>query len=151
MGGRYWRRPTVGVHEQLAAMRLRWPRFDCSVAGGMLTCVGSVQPRPISNVYTAQITYRVGRYPRTTILRPPLRRRRPDQRVAHTYTDAELCLFTGANGDWTPDMLIANTIVPWIHEWILFYESWLLTGEWRGGGVIPGEYERGGGPLQDAG
>jgi hypothetical protein len=114
MAGRFWRRSTVGVHEQLAAMRLRWPQFECSVTGGLLVCVGDIQPRPINDVYTARITYRAGWYPRTSILRPKLRCRHPDQRIAHTYTDTELCLFTRSDGDWTSDMLIATTECGWV-------------------------------------
>lgn len=34
-------------------------------------------------------------------------------------------------------MLIANTIVPWAVEWLFFYEVWLVTGEWGGGGEWP--------------
>ncbi len=151
MTGRYWRRSTPSVHEQLAAMRFRWPQFECSIAGGRLTCVGIIQPRPVSGTYTIQIGYTVGWYPRTSVLKPALRRRRPDQRIPHTYSDSELCLFTPSDGDWTSDMLIATTIVPWTYEWIVFYEVWLGTGEWLGGGSIPGESERGGEPLEDAG
>jgi hypothetical protein len=31
-------------------------------------------------------------------------------------------------------MLLAYTVVPWISEWLLYYELWLFTGEWTGGG-----------------
>ena len=30
--------------------------------------------------------------------------------------------------------LISNTIIPWTIEWLYFYELWLATGEWLGGG-----------------
>ena len=29
---------------------------------------------------------------------------------------------------------ITDTIIPWIQEWLYFYEIWLLTNEWYGGG-----------------
>ena len=32
---------------------------------------------------------------------------------------------------------IIDTIIPWTQEWLYFYEIWLLTGEWRGGGHTP--------------
>lgn len=140
---RFWRVPTIGVHEQLAAMRLAWPRFRCEVRAGLLVCAGEVQPRPVTDRYTARIEYRVGWRPRTFIVRPALRRRHPEGRIAHTYSDTELCLFTWAAGDWSPDQFIARTIVPWLHEWIVFYEAWLLTGEWQGGGTMPGPAESG--------
>jgi hypothetical protein len=35
--------------------------------------------------------------------------------------------------------LIADTVVPWISEWLFHYELWLSTGSWHGGGVHPGQ------------
>lgn len=52
------------------------------------------------------------------------------------YTDGSLCLHVP--GEWRPDMLLAATIVPWTLEWLVHYEAWLATGEWRGGGVDHG-------------
>ena len=40
---------------------------------------------------------------------------------------------------------IADTIVPWAQEWLYYYEIWLATNEWCGGGHIPtsqDEYEK---------
>jgi hypothetical protein len=34
-------------------------------------------------------------------------------------------------------MLLAYTVVPWTSEWLVFYELWLITGEWLGGGTHP--------------
>ena len=42
---------------------------------------------------------------------------------------------TAAAGN--PRMLIANTTLPWTAEWLFFYELWLVTGEWDGGGHWP--------------
>ena len=33
--------------------------------------------------------------------------------------------------------LLADTIIPWTVEWLYFYELWLATGEWLGGGEHP--------------
>jgi hypothetical protein len=32
-------------------------------------------------------------------------------------------------------MPLAMTVIPWISEWLYFYELWLVTGEWLGGGT----------------
>jgi hypothetical protein len=34
-------------------------------------------------------------------------------------------------------MYIADTIVPWAALWLVFYEYWLATGLWLGGGEHP--------------
>ena len=38
-------------------------------------------------------------------------------------------------GEWNPTMLLSRTIVPWASEWLLFYELWVITGVWLGGGI----------------
>ncbi len=37
-------------------------------------------------------------------------------------------------GEWKHDMLLSVTILPWIAEWLIHYELWLITGHWTGGG-----------------
>lgn len=37
--------------------------------------------------------------------------------------------------EWNSGMLIANTIIPWASGWLFFYEFWLATGQWFGGGI----------------
>ena len=39
--------------------------------------------------------------------------------------------------EWNPMMSIADTIIPWICEWLYFYEIWLITGKWCSGGKHP--------------
>lgn len=44
--------------------------------------------------------------------------------------EIELCLHMPYECNHTA--MIADTIIPWIQEWILHYEIWLATGEWCG-------------------
>lgn len=53
------------------------------------------------------------------------------------YGQESLCLYLPNSGEWTPEMPIAVTIVPWASVWLYFYEFWYATGEWLGGGVEP--------------
>ena len=61
------------------------------------------------------------------------------QRLPHVYDHVkqQLCLYYGPAREWTPDKMIADTIVPWASEWLLHYEFWLVTGIWHGGGIHP--------------
>ena len=36
-------------------------------------------------------------------------------------------------------VLIANTVVPWATLWLYFFEEWLVSDDWKGGGVHPNE------------
>jgi hypothetical protein len=37
---------------------------------------------------------------------------------------------------------IAYTILPWTSLWLYFYELWLVTGQWMGGGKHPSPEEK---------
>jgi len=37
--------------------------------------------------------------------------------------------------EWHAGMLFVQTIIPWMSEWLYFYEIWLCCGKWLGGGI----------------
>ena len=45
------------------------------------------------------------------------------------------CLYS--ERQWRPDLRISEYIIPWIYVWLRFYEVWLATGYWEGGGTGP--------------
>lgn len=47
----------------------------------------------------------------------------------------QICLYRYR--EFTKDKFLANTIIPWTVEWLYFYEIWLATREWCGGGEHP--------------
>lgn len=57
------------------------------------------------------------------------------------YADDRPCLYYPKAKEWSESMLIADTIVPWLAEWLFHYEIWVLTGQWEGGGIHPREKE----------
>ena len=48
-----------------------------------------------------------------------------------------LCLYDPKERLWTPEEYIADTIIPWTIDWLFFFEGWLDTGTWEGGGRHP--------------
>ena len=46
-----------------------------------------------------------------------------------------LCLYYP--GEWNSTMNISDTIIPWISEWLYYFEFWSITGKWCGGGKHP--------------
>ena len=46
-----------------------------------------------------------------------------------------ICLYRYS--EFNSSKLLANTIIPWAIEWLYYYELWLATGEWLGGGEHP--------------
>jgi hypothetical protein len=75
-------------------------------------------------------------------------RTRDGESLPHVWSHHRRLLCLHRAEDWNPKHLIANTIVPWAAEWFLFYEIWLITGEWDGGGDWPPQSTQG--PARDA-
>ena len=114
-------------------MRLMWPGFCCRGRGHW---IGKLRPLDFSESYDVRIDYRVGSKPKVWVLGLPSREKESEsKRIPHRFADGSICLYYG--DEWTADKPIARTLVPWLLEWLLFYEGWLVTGEWQGGGIHP--------------
>lgn len=133
----FGRRKVLSVHEQFGRMRLTYPNFRSRIQGGVLVVEGDISPTHRSLDYRVRIEYRAGEPPEITVLEPPLKPREEGGRLPHVYPGEKLCLYLPNAGEWTPDMSLAHTIVPWIADWLFYYEVWHVTGEWLGGGVEP--------------
>jgi hypothetical protein len=129
------RRP-VGrsLPDQAFALRERFPTATLKLKPTLLDWTDTIQPTALSRSYTVRITYTRQSYPRVRIVAPTLESR-PGESLPHIFSDGSLCLHI--EEDWTPDMLIVNTTVPWTSEWLIHYEIWKSTGTWYGGGEWP--------------
>jgi hypothetical protein len=101
---------------------------------------GRVIPAAYCETYTIDLEYRrdtrfVPR-PRVIVLNPPLQLRE-GKACPHRHSDQEPCLYYHHGNEWHSGMLIAHTIIPWASRWLYYYEIWLATGEWMGGGIHP--------------
>ena len=125
---------TLGIHEQLAHLRGRYPAFSSSQKRNrIIVCSGSIQPTALSSTYRVRITYEIKKTPEVEIVDPVLQRRNPQERIPHTYSGDRPCTFR-PGVDWRSDQSL-TILVPWISMWLFFYEIWVVTGEWLGGGV----------------
>ena len=118
-------------------MRQAYPHFRSTAKSGLLAAEGDIQPTAMSGFYHVKIEYRADEPPKVRVLSPELKLRDDADRLPHTYRGDVLCLYLPGVGEWTPDMSLARTIVPWTAEWLFYYEAWLVTGRWLGGGVEP--------------
>lgn len=119
---------------QAFAFRGRFPDAKAELSSTRLVWVGTLQPTPASRVYTVRITVTKTRYPRVDVIDPVLETR-PGESLPHVFPDGSLCLHL--DHEWSTDMLVVDTIVPWTAEWLINYEVWKATGEWHGGGEWP--------------
>lgn len=68
--------------------------------------------------------------------------------IPHTYPEKRLCLYHPAKHEWSQQMYVAKTIIPWASLWLVYYEFWQMTGEWLGGGEHPRLRQHAGKPIQ---
>lgn len=108
--------------------------FSSTIRGRTLRARGKVKPLPITDEYTVEIVYELDRRPHVYVI-DPLIQRRAGIRAEHMYSENEPCVFLPRSGEWTSSKLPAETVVPWTMLWLIFYETWLVTGVWNGGGV----------------
>lgn len=106
----------------------------------------SIKPTPLSREYRVVIIYLIGMQPYVYVVDPNIAVIADNKRLPHVYSqeNQQLCLTYPSYNEWKRGMLIADTYIPWIAMWLYFYEEWLLSNDWKGGGRHPGdekEYE----------
>ena len=100
---------------------------NVQISGRTLQCTGRCQPSALSIGYTYRIKYTVDRAPVVHALNPVLAY---DEHIHMYKEDNSLCLYYPADYSWRSDSSLYNTIVPWTHEWFLYYELYRLFGKW---------------------
>jgi hypothetical protein len=111
---------------------------------GQLTAVGLVweytdRPTPLSREYLLRIEYRRGDVPGVFVKEPDITALAGGRDIPHVYKDPlRLCLYLPRSGEWNGTMRIDQTLVPWALVWLFYFEEWLTSDNWKGGGVHPG-------------
>lgn len=82
-----------------------------------------------------------GSWPEMIVLSPSLDALANGKKLPHVYTHdgagTMLCLWWPKNREWSWRMKLSETFVPWTAEWLWYFEDWLYTGTWAGGGQHP--------------
>lgn len=97
----------------------------------------------MARLYQVQIDYSQGDRPVVTVLDPDLSRLADGRRIPHVYGERpmRLCLYLPRAREWQPGLRIDETIVPWTYLWLDYFEEWLWSNDWKGGGIHPGDDE----------
>lgn len=125
--------------QQLLALRKDFPEGVGHVRHGRLNWLTVLHPTPLSRGYAAQVDYRQGDVPRIFVIEPSLAKLAGNRPIPHLYQQdpAYLCLYRAIYGEWSDDKLISRTLLRWAASWLFYFEDWLISGEWRGGGEHP--------------
>lgn len=101
--------------------------LECKVQNGGLYCYGKYQPSDESNTYLYRIKYIPDNRPVVKVVEPSIEYNDD----IHMYPrDNSLCLYHSTDLVWNSSCHLHDTIIPWTHEWFVFYELYLLTGKW---------------------
>ncbi|MCK1309870.1 MULTISPECIES: hypothetical protein [unclassified Bradyrhizobium] len=109
-----------------------------------LTWTYRVRPTLLSREYEVCITFRPDDSPRVFVVSPSLTELAGGRKLPHVYHDPlRLCLYLPGSGEWEAHMRIDKTFVPWTATWLYYFEEWLESDDWKGGGEhpAPGEAE----------
>lgn len=139
---RYLGKNTLRLIDQKIDLDLNYPQSYSYIKEGRLVWYGNVKPTPYSKEYTIKIEYKMGKSPKTWLIKEKLNPKTYGK-IPHKYgVDLEkgtvqLCLYVPHRKEWMKSSSIATTIVPWAIEWLYYYEMWQITGKWLGGGEHP--------------
>ena len=97
-------------------------------------------PTPLSRNYRASLVLEPGDTPDVRIVDPDLRVLSNGRDLPHIYHNPDrLCLYLPGTGQWDASKRLDQTIVPWTHLWLVYFEEWLSSDDWKGGGRHPGD------------
>jgi hypothetical protein len=114
-------------------------RGDGGLHLGNLTWRYVATPSAFGRNYGVRIDYCEDSSPRVIVETPDLGALAGGRRIPHLYRQQppRLCLYLPGTMEWQPWMLLDRTVVPWTALWLFYYEEWLLSDEWKGGGMHP--------------
>lgn len=140
------------IDQQIRAMAVQWPGFKLVGQDDERSAQWEGVLAPDKREHLVRIRYRVpmvlenitlqDEQPRVQVIWPLLERHSDYEEgpIPHVYRSEAnpdlpyLCLFSPSGREWGTDDLISDTTVFWAAEWFYFYEGWLVTKKWRGGG-----------------
>ena len=128
----------LSVLDQARLLRVRFPSADIRVpleeGRRVLRATLHLCPAASCDEYRVHIAYAYGDHPHVWVQEPRPVKLAHGEVTPHLNEDGTLCLYDPNGNEWGPDRSIADTTVPWTSLWLLYYEDWLITGKWKGGG-----------------
>jgi hypothetical protein len=132
----------TNVQRALELMALGLPAADITYHSRQLNFRFDIKPGTFGRTYRCLLKAMPdGRSPELFVLEPNLLMLADGRKPPHIYPNSgkgtKLCLWLPYASDWTPHMNFGDTYIPWTAEWLYYFEVWLATGEWAGGGEHP--------------
>ena len=131
------------AYRALELRALAVPDATVQIIGGReLQYRFSIAPSAFGRLYGCLLRMRPdSREPEVLVLGPDLNAIAANQTIPHIYEHdgpgTKLCLWWPKQREWMPLMKLTETCIPWTAEWLWYFEDWIATGEWVGGGQHP--------------
>jgi hypothetical protein len=93
-----------------------------------MLCRGYLQPLDYIEPYQIEIIQIAGKTPKVFIKYPKIE----INPKIHIYREGNLCLFYPPDLNWKANTSVAKYTIPWINEWIIYYEIYKISGKWEG-------------------
>ena len=139
--GNFYKVRSLSIVEQDEGIKRKFPQFKRFVNYKKGMWVGSLNPTIWSPKYKIKIIYIMKSKPQVTVIKPELLYAKEKKHLPHVYPENVLCLFDPKKKEWNDRQFIAHTIIPWTSLWLFYYEDWLYTGNWLGGGRHPNKVQ----------
>lgn len=109
-------------------------------------------PSDFGRIYECELRLTPGSHPpEMFVLSPDLTTLADEAALPHVYSNngpgTKLCLWLPRQREWLPQMSLVDTYIAWTAEWLWYFEDWLTTGVWAGGGEHPQQHRKRRQPL----
>jgi len=114
-------------------------RGEGKLRAGRLTWRYSATPSAVGRNYDIRIEFKQDSRPEIFVDDPDLHPLAGGRRLPHLYQQKppRLCLYLPRTYEWQPWMRLDQTVVPWTALWLFYFEEWLASDNWKGGGMHP--------------
>ncbi|MBY0411732.1 MAG: hypothetical protein K2Q97_16800 [Burkholderiaceae bacterium] len=106
----------------------------------------SISPTAFSREYHCLLAIPRAGFPEMCVLSPNLLTLSEGRSLPHIYRHdgdgTKLCLWLPRKNEWSSQMRLLETYIAWTSEWLNYFEEWLLTDHWAGGGEHPTEKKK---------
>lgn len=142
MANKYFKKSPFSLLQQKVALCSVYKDAKCYIdkKKKQLFWSGQIKPTAFSKEYNILMLYKLWESPKVWVYGDELKKLDAED-FPHKFdinVDAKMvriCLYRYS--EFNVYKLLADTIIPWTVEWLYFYELWLATGEWLGGGEHP--------------
>lgn len=141
MANKYFKKPK-NVAIQLLNLKSKYECLDSKLGIGKLIWKQRVRPSELSRTYDITVKYN-GKIPEVYLYNQGIMTKE-DEYIPHCFRRhyknkedeyVKLCLYYPRYNEWSNDMFLSETVIPWTIDWLYYYELWRITGKWLGGGI----------------